>query len=90
MRFQLLRPDGATVGRIGAQAFRSATASRLRRTWGHSGYFSSVGFLDPEHKVVVALVYNGMLESQDNRHNTRVTSTLDAVYEDLGFTAPST
>ena len=56
-----------------------------RRTWGHAGYFSSVGFVDPENKVVVALVFNGMLESQENRHDARMTSTIDAVYEDLGI-----
>jgi CubicO group peptidase (beta-lactamase class C family) len=56
-----------------------------RRTWGHAGYMSSVGFVDPENKVVVALVFNGMLESQENRHDARMTSTLDAVYEDLGL-----
>jgi len=55
------------------------------RTWGHAGYFSSVGFLDPEHKVVVALVFNGMIESQEGRHDTRMLSTLDAVYEDLSI-----
>jgi CubicO group peptidase (beta-lactamase class C family) len=56
-----------------------------RRTWGHAGYFSSVGFADPENRVVVALVFNGMLESQENRHDTRMISTLDAVYQDLGL-----
>jgi CubicO group peptidase (beta-lactamase class C family) len=56
-----------------------------RRTWGHNGYFSSSAFLDPEHKVVVALVFNGMLESQENRHDARVISTLDAIYDDLGL-----
>jgi CubicO group peptidase (beta-lactamase class C family) len=56
-----------------------------RRTWGHAGYFCSVGFVDPPNKIVVALVFNGMLESQDNRHDTRMISTLDAIYDDLGF-----
>ncbi len=56
-----------------------------RRTWGHAGYFSSVGFLDPEYKVAVGLVFNGMLESQEGRHDMRMLSTLDAVYEDLGL-----
>lgn len=55
------------------------------RTWGHAGYVSSVGFVDPVNKLVVALVFNGMLESQDNRHDARVISTLDAVYDDLGL-----
>jgi CubicO group peptidase (beta-lactamase class C family) len=55
------------------------------RTWGHAGYFSSVGFVDPLNKIVVALVFNGMLESQENRHDARMISTLDAVYEDMGL-----
>ncbi|MGH7779811.1 MAG: serine hydrolase domain-containing protein [Candidatus Binataceae bacterium] len=58
-----------------------------RRAWGHGGYMSSVGFVDPEHKVVVALVFNGMLESQEGRHDARMISTLDAVYADLGIEA---
>jgi CubicO group peptidase (beta-lactamase class C family) len=60
-----------------------------RRTFGHAGYVSSVGFADPEHRVVVALVFNGMLESQEGRHNARTIGTLDAVYEDLGIAATS-
>jgi CubicO group peptidase (beta-lactamase class C family) len=55
------------------------------RTWGHAGYMSSVGFVDPSNKVVVTLVFNGMLESQENRHYARMISTLDAVYNDLGL-----
>jgi hypothetical protein len=46
---------------------------------------SSVGFVDPLNKVVVTLVFNGMLESQENRHYARMISTLDAVYNDLGL-----
>ncbi len=57
-----------------------------RRTWGHAGYFSSVGFLDPENRIVVALVFNGMIESQEGRHELRMISTLDAIYDDLGVT----
>jgi len=34
---------------------------------------------------VVTLVFNGMLESQENRHDSRMISTLDAVYDDLGL-----
>ncbi len=56
-----------------------------RRTWGHNGYVSSSAFLDPENKVVVALVFNGMLESQENRHDARIVSTLDAIYDGLGL-----
>lgn len=56
-----------------------------RRTWGHNGYLCSTGFVDPEHRIVVALVFNGMLESQEGRHDARMISTLDAVYSDLGI-----
>jgi CubicO group peptidase (beta-lactamase class C family) len=56
-----------------------------KRTWGHAGYVSSVGFVDPLNKTVVALVFNGMLESQENRHDARMISTLDAVNADLGL-----
>lgn len=56
-----------------------------KRTWGHAGYVSSVGFVDPPSKTVVALVFNGMLESQENRHDARMISTLDAIYADLGL-----
>jgi CubicO group peptidase (beta-lactamase class C family) len=56
-----------------------------KRAWGHAGYVSSVGFVDPPNKTVVALVFNGMLESQENRHDARMISTLDAVYADLGI-----
>jgi CubicO group peptidase (beta-lactamase class C family) len=55
------------------------------RTWGHAGYVSSVGFVDPQNRVVVTLVFNGMLESQENRNDARMISTLDAVYSDLGL-----
>jgi CubicO group peptidase (beta-lactamase class C family) len=55
------------------------------RTWGHNGYLSSAGFADPQHKAVVALVFNGMLEAQDARHDARTIATLDAVYKDLGI-----
>lgn len=56
-----------------------------RRTWGHAGYVSSAGFADPENRVVVALVMNGMLESQEVRHDARMIATIDAVYQDLGI-----
>ncbi len=56
-----------------------------RRTWGHAGYVSSVGFADPENRIVVALAFNGMLEGQDLRHDARAIATIDAVYQDLGI-----
>ena len=53
------------------------------RTWGHAGYNCSVGFLDPENRLVVALVFNGMPEAEPALHEERVRATIDAIYEDL-------
>ena len=53
------------------------------RTFGHGGYVSSLGFADPEHGLVVALVFNGMTDQE--RHDARMRATLDALYEDLGI-----
>ena len=57
------------------------------RTFGHGGYVSSVGFADPEHGLVVTVVFNGMTDQA--RHDARMRATLDALYQDLGF-APAT
>jgi len=54
------------------------------RTFGHSGYRSSAGFADPEQGLAVALAFNGT--PADERHEQRIRSVLDALYEDLGFT----
>ncbi len=51
------------------------------RAFGHSGYRSSVAFADPEHGLAVALAFNGT--PSNDRHELRVRSALDAVYEDL-------
>jgi CubicO group peptidase (beta-lactamase class C family) len=55
------------------------------RTWGHAGYNCSVGFLDPENRIVVALVFNGMPEAEPILHEERARATIDAVYDDLGI-----
>jgi CubicO group peptidase (beta-lactamase class C family) len=57
------------------------------RTWGHAGYNCSVGFLDPENHLVVALVFNGMPEAEPVLHEERARATIDAIYEDLGISA---
>jgi CubicO group peptidase (beta-lactamase class C family) len=57
------------------------------RTWGHAGYNCSVGFLDPENRLVVALVFNGMPEVEPAMHEERTRATIDAVYDDLGIGA---
>lgn len=54
------------------------------RTWGHGGYLSSVGFADPQHRVVAALAFNGMLEAEPAKHQERSIAVVDAVFEDLG------
>ncbi|MFL6196268.1 MAG: serine hydrolase domain-containing protein [Thermoanaerobaculia bacterium] len=56
------------------------------RTFGHSGYRSSTGFADPERGLAVALVFNGTPGNE--RHEMRVRSVLDGVYEDLGLAQP--
>jgi len=53
------------------------------RTFGHGGFVSSVGFADPEHALVVALVFNGMTDQA--RHDARMRATLNALYADLGL-----
>jgi CubicO group peptidase (beta-lactamase class C family) len=57
-----------------------------RRTFGHGGHLSSVGFCDPEHAVVVAVVCNGMPER--DRHYQRLDEIASAVYVDLGLAGP--
>lgn len=52
-------------------------------TFGHGGSQSSVAFADPEHKLVVALVCNGM--PGEPRHNQRARELHTAIYEDLGL-----
>jgi CubicO group peptidase (beta-lactamase class C family) len=55
------------------------------RTFGHSGYRSSVGLADPERGLAVALGFNGTPSNE--RHEQRVRSVLDAIYEDLRLVA---
>jgi CubicO group peptidase (beta-lactamase class C family) len=51
------------------------------RTFGHGGSQSSVGFADPERKLVVAAVFAGMPGEQ--KHDARIRSFLAALYEDV-------
>ena len=51
--------------------------------YGHSGSQSSVAFADPEHGLCVALVLNGTCG--EVRHQKRIKSLLNAIYEDLGI-----
>jgi CubicO group peptidase (beta-lactamase class C family) len=52
-------------------------------TFGHSGSRSSVAFADPEIRLAVAAVMNGM--PGEGRHQRRVRQVCAAVYEDLGL-----
>jgi CubicO group peptidase (beta-lactamase class C family) len=51
------------------------------RTFGHSGYRSSVAFADAERGLAVAIAWNGT--PANDAHERRVRTTLDALYEDL-------
>ena len=51
------------------------------RTYGHSGHQSAVAFADPEAKLAVALIVNGMPGAE--RHHARFFQVLNALYEDL-------
>lgn len=53
------------------------------RTYGHAGAQSSVGFCDPEHGLVVAMVLNGM--PGPAAHNQRMLDLANAIYLDLGL-----
>ena len=71
-------PDGGPVpDRYGPHA--------SRRTFGHGGMQSSVGFADPECGLAVAVVFNGMPGRK--RHLDRIESVLGALYQDLGLAA---
>ena len=52
-------------------------------TFGHGGRESCTGFADPEHGLVVAVMFNG--SPGEKPHQKRMFATLAAVYEDLGL-----
>jgi CubicO group peptidase (beta-lactamase class C family) len=53
------------------------------RAFGHSGNQSSAAFADPEHQLVLALVFNGMCG--EVKHQRRVRAVLDSLYDELGI-----
>ena len=53
-----------------------------QNTFGHGGSQSCTGFADPQHRLVVAVMFNGM--PGEKPHQQRMFATLAAVYEDLG------
>jgi CubicO group peptidase (beta-lactamase class C family) len=54
-----------------------------RNAFGHSGRESSTGFADPEHDLVIVVVFNGMPGAA--AHQQRMQSLLEGIYEDLGL-----
>lgn len=56
------------------------------RTFGHGGMQSSVAFCDPEHALVVAMVFNGMPGHE--LHYRRLEAVSTAIYQDLGLVVP--
>lgn len=52
------------------------------RTFGHGGKESSTGFADPEKKLAVSLIFNGM--PGEPKHDRRAKQVLAAVYEAVG------
>jgi len=54
------------------------------RTYGHSGFQSSVAFGDPENGLAAAIVCNGT--AGEAAHDKRIRAVLTALYEDLGLT----
>lgn len=52
-------------------------------TYGHSGRESSVGFADPEHDLVVGVVFNSM--PGEVMHQMRMRALLQCIYEDLSL-----
>jgi CubicO group peptidase (beta-lactamase class C family) len=54
-----------------------------RRAFGHGGSQSSLSFADPEHRLAVALVCNGM--PGEPKNHSRTQPIITALYEDLGL-----
>lgn len=53
------------------------------RSFGHSGVQTSCGFADPEHRLVVTWVFNGM--AGERIHQQRARELNSRIYEDLGL-----
>lgn len=54
------------------------------RTFGHSGFRTTVAFCDPAVELVVACSWNGMV-GDDRIHSVRQNGLCGAIYEDLGL-----
>jgi CubicO group peptidase (beta-lactamase class C family) len=54
------------------------------RSFGHSGFRTTLAFCDPEHDLTVACSWNGLVAS-DAVHSERQNALCAAIYEDLGL-----
>lgn len=57
-----------------------------RRTFGHGGRQTSVGMVDPDNDLIVALAFNGM--PGEAAHVQRIDRVLTQLYEELGLASP--
>jgi CubicO group peptidase (beta-lactamase class C family) len=53
------------------------------KTFGHCGNQCTAAFADPVHQLVVVVLFNG--QPGEEKHQTRMRETLDAIYFDLGI-----
>ncbi|MFI4976958.1 MAG: serine hydrolase domain-containing protein [Caulobacterales bacterium] len=54
------------------------------RAYGHSGFRTTLAACDPEHDLVIACSWNGMV-ADDHIHSDRQNALCGAIYEDLGL-----
>ena len=58
-----------------------------RRTFGHSGNQSSIGFADPDNSLVAVVIFNAM--PGEAAHQARMRGVIDAIHDDLHIQAAS-
>lgn len=56
------------------------------RAFGHGGNMSSIGMADPQHDLVVVVLFNG--QPGEPRHQTRIAETLTCIYRDVVGVSP--
>jgi hypothetical protein len=54
------------------------------RTFGHSGFRTTLACCDPDADIIVACSWNG-LTADDDTHSARQNALCAAIYEDLGL-----
>ena len=52
-----------------------------RRSFGHGGIQSSIGFADPLYNLAVVIIFDG--QPGESRHNERMQSVIEVLYSDL-------